>query len=366
MKKCSVGLFALGVLASCASPGIVYDAPVLPSSEAAAAIRNVSVDDFSGPAGFWYRGEFERMLSAAEFDGRPWFRVSTSRTSPMRVAGTYSGVITIADHQVREYIHTSSKCVEWDGLFDCERRIEIDELCFDETVRVNVRPRLIDARTRQVVFSKSYRSSASDRTCHDLPWRASDYGYRSRDEHDEYHGDRHDRVRRANDRYNYTHRYGGHHYRGPSDHVVRSALRQTLRRVRNDIAPYHRRVRAAFLMTDADPMVAADAKFVRAAEVARSDGHASCPIWQALAVDYPASVSAAHNSGVCAEVVSDFQQARAAYRRSFDLAQSSALEADDMLRVTESLQRLSENEIGHRTILDLVGQTEKQPSDKNL
>ena len=364
MKRFAAGLFALGMAVSCASPGIVYDAAVLPSSEAAAAIRNVSVEDFSGPAGFWYRSEFERMLTGAVFDGRPWFRVSTSRGSPMLVGGTYSGVITVSDHQIREYVHTNSRCVEWDGLFDCERRVDFEELCIDETVQVNVRPRLMEARTGQTVFAKSYRGSASDRTCHDLPWRSYDHGHRAHDEQaDHHHHNEH--TRRRYDRYNYANRYGRYRYGRPSDNLVRSALGQTLRRIRNDIAPYHRRVRAEFLMTDADPMVAADAKFVRAAEVARNDGHASCPIWQALAADYPASVSAAHNSGVCAEAVSDFRQARLEYRRSFDLAQSSALAADQMQHLTESLQRLSENETGQRTIQDLVGQTEKQTDDKD-
>ncbi|MEL7394642.1 MAG: hypothetical protein AAFN06_18525, partial [Pseudomonadota bacterium] len=47
--------------AACTTPGINYEARLMPASLAAAETRTVQVDRFRGPGGGWYARQFETM-----------------------------------------------------------------------------------------------------------------------------------------------------------------------------------------------------------------------------------------------------------------------------------------------------------------
>jgi len=296
-KTIFASAIALASVAACATPGIDYEARLMASSPDAAATRNVAVDRFHGPAGRWYADRFEAMLANTTFDGQPWFQLAdynSSDTSDVRT-GTYTGDIDVVDYSWNEYYRTVKKCVEWDGLFDCERREEVEELCVSERVEVSVTPRLIDADTGQVIFSNTYHGDAGYENCSE-----SHYG----------HG-------------------GGRHHRGglfgisslnaPAN-LIRSALSDTLRPIRVDIAPRNATVRATFVTEASDPRVAADPRFEQAVKAASKDPFGSCNTWTAMAETYPEAPAVIHNMGACAEASSDFAAAQGLYAKSAELS----------------------------------------------
>ncbi len=304
---------ALASVAACATPGIDYQARLMPVNVDAAATRMVQVDRFHGPAGGWYSARFEAMLANTVFDGQPWFQLADFIYEDLGEvrAGTYSGVIDIEDYSVNERFRTVSKCVEWDGLFDCERREDVEEICVDERVVVSVTPRLIDADTGRTVFSGRYSGDAGRETC------AVDYHY----------GDHH--------------RSGGLFSFGgltPPYELVHQALSETLRPIRVDIAPRNATVRATFIADAFDPVVSADPRFEQAVKGASKDPFGSCNTWTALAAQYPEAPAVIHNMGACAEASSDFEAAQGLYAKSAEL--SVKYSADGITAAKPFLQAL--------------------------
>lgn len=291
-----VSAIALMGLAACSTPGINYETRLMPASVDAAATRVVQVDRFRGPGGGWYTARFESMLANTTLDGQPWFQLADFIYDDLGEsrAGTYTGNINIIDHRVSEYYRTVSKCVEWDGLFDCETRIDVEELCIREEVEVAVEPRLIDVDSGQTVFSGVYAGTASDEICEE------------------------------------PHRHRGHHGRGgglfsfggftPDPSLVYSALSETLRPIRYDIAPRNATVKATFVTEALDPVVAADPRFEQAVDMAANDPFGSCNTWTALADQYPEAPAVMHNMGACAEASTDFDAAHGLYARAAELS----------------------------------------------
>ena len=325
---------ALASVTACATPGIDYEARLMPANVDAAATRTVQVDRFRGPAGGWYSARFEAMLANTTFDGQPWFQLadfSYADTGDIR-AGTYTGHIDIDDYSVNEYYQTVSKCVEWDGLFDCERREDVEEICINESVEVSVTPRLMDAATGQTLFSATYRGSAGRESCDEA-----------------YH-------------------HGGHGRRGglffgggavpPSD-LVRSALSDTLRPIRVDIAPRNATVRATFVTEAYDPVAAADPRFQLAVKGASKDPFGSCNTWTELAAQYPEAPAVIHNMGACAEASSDFTAAQGLYAKSAEL---SAKYSEDGITAggpfLKALRKLSDQRYG----LELIDEISRPDS----
>ena len=90
---------ALSALAACQTPGINYEARLMPESVAAAETRTVQVERFRGPGGGWYARQFESMIANTMFDGAPWFTLADFRYGGPAdgPAGTYTGRVDI-DH----------------------------------------------------------------------------------------------------------------------------------------------------------------------------------------------------------------------------------------------------------------------------
>ena len=293
---------------ACTTPGISYAARLMPARLAAAETRTVQVDRFRGPAGGWYARQFETMIANTVFDGEGWFTLADfSYGVPGDTpAGTYSGHVDIDGYDWSEYHRTTSKCIEWDGLFDCETRVDVEELCVEERVSVSAHPRLVDADTGEVVFSGSYGGSSSRESCFETGVYDGAFNKKLK------------RKRRS-------HGLAGYHSIGfagldaPAD-LVRDALFETLSPIRRDIAPRNATVRATFITEPLDPVVRADPRFQQALDLSSKDPFASCAMWTGMAEEYSDAPAVIHNLGACAEATSDFQAAQGHYAKAAGLA----------------------------------------------
>lgn len=299
---------ALAGAAACTTPGINYEARLMPDNLAAAETRTVQVDRFRGPAGGWYARQFESMISNTVFDGAQWFTLAdfsygVPGDSP---AGTYTGRVDIDDYHWNEYHRTTSKCIEWDGLFDCETRVDVEELCVEETVSVSAHPRLIDADTGEVMFTGSYGGQSSRESCYETGV---------------YDGNFNKKLKRKRRRHGLSgfNSIGFAGLDAPAD-LVRDALYETLQPIRRDIAPRNATVRATFITEALDPVARADPRFQQALDISSKDPFASCAMWTGMAQEYPEAPAVIHNLGACAEATSDFKLAQGHYAKAAELS----------------------------------------------
>ncbi|WP_084418254.1 hypothetical protein [Henriciella litoralis] len=333
MKTTMVLLFA-AALAACSTPGISYSGRLVPENTAAVETRSVDVGRFDGPAGNWYASRFEQMISSALFDGRPWFRIarySDGYVPQNERAGIYEGTIDIEDYFAEEYGETTSECVEWDGPFDCERRVDVEQICLRETVKVSATPRLIEYGSGRLLFQNTYFGEATSESCEE------NY-YLSR------------RGRRSGAGWDYGMRAGVQ----PPHGLVQDALASTLQQVRNDIAPRNATMKATFLDEASDPVVAADPRFKQALKAAKNDPGVSCAMWRDLRVAYPQAPAVTHNLGACLESSRDFLGAHSLYAEAAD--QSVALNGAVNPDIARSLSRLSAYRRGLEVLDRLLGQ----------
>ena len=299
--KQTVLLLGLGLVTACATPGINYAARVVPPNTAAVETRTVDVGRFSGPGGNWYEGRFEAMLATATLDGEPWFRMARYSDGGLpdgQRAGIYEGLIDITEYQAEEYTQTVSKCVEWDGIFDCEHREDVEEICLREAVEVAVTPRLVEYGSGEVLFSGTYYGSSSNTSC--------------------------DEVYRRGRRGKHSGGYVSYGFSGgvqPPHDMVIEALSDTIYQVRNDIAPRNTTLKAEFVEEALDPIVRADPRFRQAVKAGLDAPNASCMTWRDLHGEYPASPAVTHNLGACYESAGDYLGAHTLYAEA---AQQSA------------------------------------------
>ena len=324
-------------LAGCATPGIDYTARIPAGSLEAASYRSVAVERFNGPAGSWFASQFQEMLSSATLDGARWFNAAYPGEFP---EGVYEGVIEV--DWIDEYHERviDRQCVEWDGIFDCERRADVVKHCVTFEVEVTVSPALFDARTGEIVWSDSYRGDAYDRDCETLGevgtfrdgrWPVD--GYR-------------DRHRWGGLGYGY---YGGY----VVDELIREAAADTLPAIRRDIAPYNRRAKAKLMTEAVDPVVAGDARFKLAMEAAKKDNFlTACTLFEELAADNPGAPAVTFNLAACTEASGDFEAAQLLYA---EVAQSG-VELPSVME--DALKRIGRRRAGEQELEWLAGEPE--------
>lgn len=296
MKLYIAGILTL-FIGACASPGIKYTARVPAENYAASQYRAVSVDDFSGPSGGWFSRRFAAMLDNVTFDGVPWFQASVAYDDQPENTGFYTGNIQIDHVDESDYYQTVKKCVEWDGLFDCEHRHEVKQYCIDRKVDLTVRTILVDAFSGRPVYESSHSGSASDGTCYDV----GDEGYGG------------------------GHRGSGNgglfSSRNAPRHLVERALSETLYNIRREIAPANVRAKARLITDAIDPEARADPRFNQAVELVK-DGQIqlACVRWSDMATAYPNAPGVAHNLGACSEAMGDYSGAQTLYAKAVELS----------------------------------------------
>lgn len=337
--KHSIMLAGLGALAACSTPGIDYSAAVVPPHTAAVETRSVDVGRFDGPGGNWFAGQFEAMLVNATFNGQPWFKIarySDGYVPEGQRAGIYEGITNIESYEAEEYTRTVSKCVEWDGLFDCEHREDVEEVCLREEVDVSVTPRLIEYGTGRILFSQTYYGSDSHESCDEVYW----HGRRGK------------------------HHKGGYSYgliggvQPPRDMVV-NALSDTLHTIRNDIAPRNTTARATFVDEALDPMLAADPRFEQAVKAGRDAPYQSCATWRTLKDQYPNAPAVTHNLGACYESSGDFLGAHSLYAEAAEQSAAMSGTGQPQKDYSQSLARMS----SYRTGLQLLDRLVRDESE---
>lgn len=336
---CRVGFLTVGLagaLAACQSPGLSYEARLPAGNVAASTYRSVAVDGFRGPEGGWYSSRFEQMLINARLDGQPWFSVSGPGAPPGGVSGVYSGWISIDEVDVHDYTKDDTKCVEWDGLFDCETRIDIEKICYETEIEVSVTPRLVDTATGERVYSRTYHGEAEQSECFDHRVIGED-----RKSH---------RLERGH--------YPGMRFGRDGDFItpelVREALDETFPAIRSDIAPRNGSARAPLMAEAVDPEAGADPAFAQAVEAARSGNvFSSCSLWEGLHASYPDAPAVTHNLGACAEASGNYERAQSLYARAVETARSPFFSGKDLGPLIESLERISERRQGE-TVIDAL------------
>lgn len=325
-------------LAACSTPGIKYEARLMPASLDAAATRNVAVERFSGPGSRWYTNRFQAMLANTVFDGEPWFRMAAYADSDPKVqSGIYGGDIDIIDYSAWDDYRTRTKCVKWDGLFDCETRAEVEEICYHERVRVAVTPRLIEIGTGELLFTDTYYGDASSTICEELGI-VGEHGRGNR------RGKRQDRVGFSP--------FGAQ----PSRDLVLEALSDTFGPIRRDIAPRNALVKAKFMDKALDPVVAADARFEEAVKLGLKNPAQSCTLWQSLAATYPNAPAVIHNNGACAEASQKFGDAQALYAQAADLSLAFSDDGRTVAKpIRSALEAISNQRFDLERLDDLTG-----------
>ncbi len=332
-------LAGLVLLGGCASPGLSYLARNPAGDPVAASYRTVAVGYFSGPEGGWYTTAFEDMLLGAQFDGGPWFIVHHPGAPEGAYAGHYSGQVDLPDVHVSEHMRTRRKCVEWDGLFDCEHRADVVQACLEVDVAVAVTVRLTDVGSGRVAFGETYHGRADEETCEDVGIVADGDAGRHGHDHDGP-GDH------GHGRHEVGWRYGrfGAEADALTGSLVREALADTLEAVRHDIAPYHGRARAPLLAEAVDPEVRADPRFAAAVAAAgEGDAGTGCAMFATLAGAYPAAPAVQHNLGACAEAKGDADAAEARYAAALDamaLHPGAGEARETLLRALGRIERL--------------------------
>lgn len=330
-------------LAACATPGVEYDARIMPENADAAATRYVSIGGFSGPASGWYESRFEAMLGNATFDGEPWFRLAgymdPEADTANEPSGIYSGDIRVVDYHTYEETRFEKKCIEWDGLFDCETRAEVELICLHEEVEVEVSPFLVSRQTGQTLFSGSYGGESSEENCEETGYIVGHKGKPGR------HGFGH-----------YSSGFRGFGGRPPR-HMIESALLETLPQIRRDIAPRNARVKVDFVADAIDPVAKADPLFEQAIKASRNDAGVSCMMFLSLAEAYPEAPAVLYNQAVCSQAEGRFSDAHGQFAQAAEYSANFNTKGTGPLKkFREALENLSYERQGLEIIEDLSDQ----------
>ena len=303
--------------AACATPGYDYEARMAPGFPEAAEYRDVVVGPFRGPAGNVAETEFSDMIDEIRIDGDYWFIQTQGQPQ-----GTYQGRVDIETWDAETRFEREKKCVEYDGLFDCEHRAIVETECREETVEVVVTAELIDYRTGRRVFSQQQLGGASRESCVDVAEyedSGQDLGVWRDPHHSSYNP-----------------------YNAPIG-MVQDATVEAVRRFRNDIAPYYQTMRAEIMTDGLTPEAQNDPRFAAAVKATKNGNFTgACAQWDELGREWTLAPAVIHNLGACAEARGDMATAQLRYARAAELAQSIPLVEEKRVRpIFAALERVS-------------------------
>ncbi|WP_146739722.1 hypothetical protein [Hyphomonas pacifica] len=305
------------MVTACATPGYDYQARMAPNIPEAASYRDVEVGRFRGPAGDVAEAEFSNMLDQVVLDGTYWF----TQTSAVP-QGVYEGRVDIDSWEEELRFEREKRCVEYDGLFDCEHRAIVETECREETVEVVVTANLVDYDTGRAVFTQKQIGGANRETCRDIA-EYEDYGQELGTWRDPVHSS-----------YN--------PYNAPIG-MIEDATVEAVRRFRNDVAPYYKIMRAEILTEGLTPEAQNDPRFAAAVEATkRGEILGACAQWDALGREWPRAPAVIHNIGACAEARGDMATAQLRYARAAEIAQTIPLLKDKKAQpIFSALERVS-------------------------
>ncbi len=311
-------LIILGAsLAACQSPGYDYTARMAPARPEAASFRDVEIGRFDGPSGVVVEQTFRGMISDTQLDGQPWFQITANAPQ-----GIYEGAVRVTRFEVERRHRLEKKCVEYDGLFDCETRGFVEQVCDTERADVEVALSLIDNRSGRHVFTETRDGDSSEQDCRDLrevPDRGQSEG--------EF-GPVETIVLSA--------------YDAPPELTDEAAI-EAVAKFREVIAPYNQTVRAVIMDKGVTPEEANDGRFAAAVAATKSGNALSaCADWEALAKMWPNGPATLHNLGACAEARGDLAEAQVLYGKAAEvIAKMPGLKDNQRKPIFEALARVS-------------------------
>jgi len=284
--------FAAATLAGLSACETGIDVPIsLPAqSTAAAQLRTIAVLDFQGADGANYATALEATLTQAVFDQARYFNVISRQSLAGRtgisgssdaaiaaairygaeigVDAVYFGDVTNVDVSQTSQTVEKSRCVEFDGPFDCERREQYNTVCYTTNATYTVVPKVASVATGVVVYSDTLTGTSSSYHCQE---------------------DTNPKTR---------------------DALLAEARTETLGKVRNAVAPRNGQAKVDLVETatlgDRQDQAAFDGA-VAFAKAGRMDR--ACGAWELLLDTYPTTFEILYNTAVCAEVSGDFSRA---------------------------------------------------------
>ena len=359
----TLSLFSLVaiVLTACAStPGLRYTVAEPAKNSHAASLRRVAVMGFTGWRGGDFARAFDASLREARFEGRPWFDVTAPTGDPALYTGGFGpsaharavefgeaygldgvwyGDVDTESWASHVYYETRKKCVEWDGLFDCETRKEYEVACRDYDARATARMVLVDVKTGHIVVDRLFTDDDSDRDC----W-----------ERDEYRKHRHGYYDRG---------FGHSAFHSAAPGMEHGLLMSLSGRLRQEIAPYTRTEKAELMETPSLPYMDLTNGFAQAVELAKDGrGRSACDLFETMSARYGEEDAAlAYNLAACSEMAGDLDAAHDRYAFALKLG-GATLSEDFLSQADKALRRLGALEVDRAAMDYLLGAGEPAPS----
>ncbi len=347
--KISSILFSAFALSNCASPGLEYTVSEPAYNTEAAKLREVAIMGFSGQHGHTFTSSLDGLLRNTVFEGYPWFEVSpySSRSGwsgsigqavrtgeDLGVQGVWFGDVDTYSSVSPPYREVRSKCVEWDGPFDCERRVDYEVECFDIHAEVSISARLADVAGGYVVADERMSDRDSDRVCRET-YYYHDHGGKGGKKGKKHKGDGHGRQHYSG--YNRgglsSYGFGYWEHQDRAERMERRLVAQQAGRLRRVIAPFERTAKARLMETPGLPYTELVTGFEGAISAAKSGNNlASCRQFEALSTQFPDDPSLNFNLGACAEMFGELQQASELYQRAEELA--GPMPTEDFLKLS--------------------------------
>ncbi|HAY06370.1 MAG TPA: hypothetical protein PKV67_04630 [Hyphomonas sp.] len=330
----SAGLLVLA--AACATPGYDYVSRAAPNYPQALDYTDVVTGRFGGPAGEVAEQEFDALLQSAELEGRPWFNVIDSD----RPQGIYEGGVEVTGYRAEITYNRVRRCVEYDGIFDCERRATIEQRCIRDIVDVAVTAHLIDYASGRRVFTSTQGGAAEQQDCFDIKevWGTDlpegSFGPTEQEIYDPWSAP-----------------YG----------MIAQAVPAAVAQFRTDIAPYMATFRAEIVTKPLTGEEAGDPRFAAAVKATKS-GHfiGACAQWDELATAWPSAPGILHNQAACMEARGNLAGAHAQYARAADLARQIPLLKDkDAKPIFDALSRVSRGRYEEKMIDGAIEATDE-------
>ena len=284
------------IAAACATTGVEVPVSIPAQSYAAAQLKTIAVLDFGGRDGASFSESLEAKLASAAFDGQRYFNIVNRQTLQARsgisggsdkaiaaavqygasigVDAVYFGDVTTVDVQKSSRSEEKTKCAEWDGPFDCERRQKYTTTCYDVKAVYSVVPKVVSVRSGQVVFSKTSTKTSTANYCREDTNQKSD------------------------------------------GQLLGEAREKVLDDIRNAVAPRNELARV---------QLKEQAKFTELNDQAQFDGAVAfakqgrmdraCGTFEFMADNYPNMQEVIFNQAVCAEISGDFERAFSMYSK---------------------------------------------------
>jgi hypothetical protein len=278
------------------------------TSSEAARIKSIAVLPFEGTGGRDVAVEIEAILASVKIADVPYFRVverqrldavlkeirlsqsglvtseQASRLGRLLgVQGIYVGTVAVpaVNHSYTQ--ETRTVCAEQDtkknflGLPMCKRTVDSKVSCTRTEASYVLIPKLIDVESGQIVFSNTYKESATASSCSDSTTPAPVEGQ-----------------------------------------LLEQAKSTVLDRFRRAIAPSYARLNIQLMESDAGiGEDVAKRKLAQGLEFAKANRlDRACELWREAGSSVERSVSLAYDLGICAEAGGDIRRAAELYQQA--------------------------------------------------